>query len=100
MVYTWGDKKNGRIYDEERPYWTMNNDIGTIISVWAQHIRTGQHIPLSSVTSSTQQGGFLCRLSADKYVRHLQSKYNYSRPPVNKRWCSTPHCCLFTALCS
>ena len=35
MVYTWGDKKNGRIYDEERPYWTMNNDIGTIISVWA-----------------------------------------------------------------
>ena len=34
MVYTWGDKKNGRIYDEERPYRTMNNDIGTIISVW------------------------------------------------------------------
>ena len=34
MVYTWGDKKNGRIYDEDRPYWTMNNDIGTIISVW------------------------------------------------------------------
>ena len=42
MVYTWSDKKNGRIYDEERSYWTMNNDIGTIISVWETRNRSNK----------------------------------------------------------